>query len=420
MRILIVTVGGSPEPIVTSIAQSKPDRIYFLCSQESLETLGDIRTEAKVEHKPCQSEIIDGIDDLNKCYADSLRLLHNLRSEFPDAEIIADYTGGTKSMTAGLAAAALDAKGITLGLVTGDRFDLIQVTGGTQSLRTTHAIGIHLERRLQTISSCFRTFDHPAAISWLEETLALSDIEHQKRATLQRWLSLARALHSWDKFEHASAWNILHNYRAEYTELVMFLEAVLWSRKKLDSDFGRQELPGLSKSGKGHGYEVVEDLFLNAQRRAAQHRFDDAVARLYRALELAAQTRLKLSYDIDTGDVSLERLPLELREDYQKLAGLKGKIKLPLTPAFELLAKLADFRPEPLGVLYRQHENQVKDFLSIRNKSLLAHGFTPVSAGDYEKANSFFASLADKAFQQLRLKPYAARVQFPLDPEGNG
>jgi hypothetical protein len=33
----------------------------------------------------------------------------------------------------------------------------------------------------------------------------------------------------------------------------------------------------------GHGYEIVEDLLLNAERRAMQDRYDDAVGRLYRA-----------------------------------------------------------------------------------------------------------------------------------------
>lgn len=417
MKILVITVGGSHQPIVTSISQNKPDRIHFLCSQKSDEMVDDICARAKVDDISRQVQIIKDEDDLNICYADSLKLLDGLRSEFPEAEIIADYTGGTKSMSAGLAAAVLDAKGITLGLVTGERFDLIQVADGTQSLRTSHAVQIHLERRQQVISNCFNTFDYPTAISWLEEASGLPDINSEKKAMLQRWLSLARALDSWDKFDHASAWHLLHNYRPKYTELVMFLEAVIWSRRKLDVEFSSQQLLGLRRKPKGHGYEVVEDLFFNAQRRAAQRRFDDAVARLYRALELLAQTRLKLGYDIDTGNVSLERLPSELREEYQRLADSKGKIKLPLTPAFELLAMLADFYREPLGTLYKQYMNKVKEFLSIRNKSLLAHGLTPVRAEDWEKASSFFARLKNKAFEGLDLKPYAAGIQFPLNPE---
>jgi CRISPR-associated protein (TIGR02710 family) len=346
-------------------------------------------------------------------------LLGGLKSKFPDAQIIADYTGGTKSMSAGLFAASLDVEGITIGLVSGDRFNLIKVKDGTQSLRTSHATQIHVERQIKSIPNSFKNFDYPTAMSWLEETLSLPDIPLAKQAMLQKWLVLARGLDSWDKFDHASAWKFLRNYRATYTNLVMFLEAVTWSRKKLDANFVREELPGLSKSPKGHGYELVEDLFLNAQRRATQHRFDDAVARLYRALELLAQARLKLQYGIDTGDVSLENLPQQLRGQYESMANPGGKIKLPLTSAFELLANLTAFYPEPLGEVYQQYKNQVKDFLSIRNKSLLAHGLTPVRAEDYKKAELFFTASVDEAFSKLALKPYAARKQFPLHPGGS-
>ncbi len=426
MIILVVSVGGSLQPIVTSIAQSKPDKVYFLCSRGSSGSVEEICTKAKAENITRKVDIIDDIDDLNKCYADSLALLQRLRDEFPEARIIADYTGGTKSMSAGLAAAALDTENVTLGLVSGARFNLTQVTDGTQSLRTSQAIKIRLERRLPTIYKCFANFDYPAAMSWLEETLMLPDISSEKTAMLQSWLALARALDSWDKFDHASAWKTLHNYRAEYTGLVMFLEAVIWSRKKLNQDFERQPLPGITRSprrgmsedGKGHGYELVEDLLLNARRRAIQGRFDDAVARLYRALELLAQARLKLKYNINTGDVSTKLLPQPLQEEYQEMASRAGTIKLSLIKDFELLAKLAGLYTEPLGTLYKKYKNRVKDFLSIRNKSLMAHGMTPVNADDFEKANALVASLMDGTFEALHLKLYTPRVQFPAHPQG--
>ena len=139
----------------------------------------------------------------------------------------------------------------------------------------------------------------------------------------------------------------------------------------------------------------------------------------YRALELLAQARLKFEYSIDTGDISLRLLPRELRKEYRKLTDSNGKIKLALNPAFELLANLDDFYHEPIGNLYKQYENKLKNFLSIRNKSLLAHGLTPVHAEDYEKADSFFTSFMNKAFERLDVKLYAARTQFPLNPEGD-
>ena len=77
----------------------------------------------------------------------------------------------------------------------------------------------------------------------------------------------------------------------------------------------------LGRSKKSSGYEKVGDLLRNAERRAAQSRFDDAVARLYRALELFAQLRLRkiLSREGPNGEemgqgfkLPLEGLPEEL------------------------------------------------------------------------------------------------------------
>ena len=51
------------------------------------------------------------------------------------------------------------------------------------------------------------------------------------------------------------------------------------------------------------------DLWRNAERRAAQGRYDDAVARVYRLLEWSAQWLLRSRCGIDTGDVSPERVP---------------------------------------------------------------------------------------------------------------
>lgn len=46
------------------------------------------------------------------------------------------------------------------------------------------------------------------------------------------------------------------------------------------------------------GYEQVQDLILNAERRAVQERYDDAVARLYRAVEMVAQVRLQSEWGL--------------------------------------------------------------------------------------------------------------------------
>ena len=78
---------------------------------------------------------ISHFDDLNTCYIDALQIIEQARSDFPEAHIIVDYTGGTKSMTAGLTAAALDDGKCDISLVAGRRDDLVVVQDQTEFVR---------------------------------------------------------------------------------------------------------------------------------------------------------------------------------------------------------------------------------------------------------------------------------------------
>ena len=55
-RVLILTVCGSDEPLVTSIIKNKPDYIYFLCSDDSSDSpRSSSYLTVEGEGKPCGS-----------------------------------------------------------------------------------------------------------------------------------------------------------------------------------------------------------------------------------------------------------------------------------------------------------------------------------------------------------------------------
>jgi CRISPR-associated protein (TIGR02710 family) len=126
----------------------------------------------------------------------------------------------------------------------------------------------------------------------------------------------------------------------------------------------------------GHGFETVEDLLNNAERCAYQERFDDAVGRLYRAMELAAQLALKLHHQLETGAIDLEKLPESLRGRYalkqEQLGGTA--LKLGLRASYDLLAELRD----PVGICWTDRRQKLLDALNTRNNSLFAHGFRSI------------------------------------------
>ncbi|QDL09806.1 hypothetical protein DP113_19570 [Brasilonema octagenarum UFV-E1] len=154
-KLLLVTVGGSFQPIVTAIHTLQPERIIFIASD------GDKGSKSQVigEGTPCEvrrgSEVIDRLpnipaqvglgdrfqperdliliqnpDDLSECYLKIHQCIRHLQQQAPDDEILADYTGGTKTLSAALVLAAVD-NGISLYLtIATSRENLVKVERG--------------------------------------------------------------------------------------------------------------------------------------------------------------------------------------------------------------------------------------------------------------------------------------------------
>lgn len=120
------------------------------------------------------------------------------------------------------------------------------------------------------------------------------------------------------------------------------------------------------------------DLWRNAERRAHQGRFDDAVARWYRLTEWTAQWQIRSRLGTDTADFPTEMLPasVDARPDRD------GKIKIGLWSAWQVVGERLQ---GPAQDLIARHGAELRDLLSIRNDSLLAHGFRPVRKSDWER-----------------------------------
>jgi CRISPR-associated protein (Cas_Cas02710) len=152
-KILFVTVGGSFQPIATSIRSLQPDRVVFIASD------GDKGSKSQVigEGTPCEirrgAEVIDRLpniptqvglgenfqrdrdliliqnpDDLAECYRKIKAYIEILQQDSSN-EIIADYTGGTKTLSASMVLAAVDCK-IPIYLTIAARDNLIKVEKG--------------------------------------------------------------------------------------------------------------------------------------------------------------------------------------------------------------------------------------------------------------------------------------------------
>jgi len=423
--ILLCTVGGSHQPILTAIRECQPTFVQFFASGTdattgrpgSISTITgkgtpiEVRRGAKdIEHLPniptqlgLTAQGFDAkeipSDDLDQSVTLIAETVKELRERFPGAAFIADYTGGTKTMTAALVMVAVEAQDIALQVVTGPRADLIKVTDGNQAGLAVGVEGIRLRRGMQPFVDAWRRYAYGEAADGLGQ-LPLPR-ENALRAELQLARGLSRTFDAWDRFDHAAAEEQLELYRQRLgKEAGAVIGPLFTALKQLNAaPDSPQRTPAR-----------LWDLWLNAQRRAAQGRYDDAVARCYRLLEWTAQWLLATK-GINTSDLRPEQIPDSLpiapNADGKRQAGLRN--------AWELAAHHLGGEVHAFVEAERSH---MLDQLKKRNYSILAHGDQPIARSDWEA----FSSWIDAALVPL-LKTQAARTglkrlapQLPQQP----
>lgn len=156
-------------------------------------------------------------------------------------------------------------------------------------------------------------------------------------------------------------------------------------------------------------YYMLASILNNARRREDENKFDDAVARLYRSLELIAQIRLSKEYGIDSSNVDIDVLRQNnVDEDYLSEIHISDEIKFGLTADYELLAQLND----DLGDFYLKNKKQIRNILKFRNNSILAHGFDSCSKKEYDE----FSVIVLKAANLLHkdMEKFIEETKFPI------
>jgi hypothetical protein len=351
-------------------------------------TLPNIPTQAGLRDD--QYELIHvPADNLDEVFRILCAAIQRLGQRFPNGQLLADYTGGTKTMTAGLVSAALESDGVELQLVTGSRADLIKVRSGMEAVTQANVERVRLERAMRPYVAAWRRFAYAEAYQGLAGLARPRDSALAARLALLR--DLSRGLDAWDRFDHATALTALEPYRprigAEWKAMLMAL-------KWLTTEDETQEPARLL------------DLWRNAERRAAQGRYDDAVARVYRLLEWSAQWLLRTRSGIETGNVQAEQVPPGMNLE----SNAKGRIQVGLMAAWELVAH---YQPDsPAGGFIRAEKNTLLNWLKIRNESIFAHGFRPVAENNWQllaewmKTRLLPALLQEMAVVRIHLKSF--------------
>jgi CRISPR-associated protein (TIGR02710 family) len=423
--ILVCTVGGSPEPIVKAIAARRPDRVVFLCTTREGETAGsDVQVlgpvpppppgrEAGYDPRPIPEraglapgswEIVTvPADDPDTAFWRARELLRELHDREPDAAIAVDYTGGTKSMTAGLMLAAVaDPRPVAIQFIGGARPDLVRVVSGTERPLSIAIDTILAERALADADRAFARFayDEAAALlaPWAEPGLARRGLPQVLEARLARAHGLARGFSAWDRFAHGEALELLRPLEQEpaAARLLPPLERLAANASRTERADGRKRwLPPEDPL-------LPLDIWRNACRRAAQGRFDDAIARAYRVVEATVQWILWTECRIDTYRVARGQISSELFAELDR-RGTGGALKVGLEQGLDIVRhELREhwltnlLGPKELNEKKSKQTSQMKrliDWKESRNQSILNHGFEPLGAGEWEAVRDWMEAV---------------------------
>jgi CRISPR-associated protein (TIGR02710 family) len=384
------TVGGAPHPIATALRTLRPAVVWFLVSDRKSGESSRSQAEALRSSDGCPAEIrifeapADDPDGAYKIYRSQLM---EARRRYSDHRLIADYTGGTKSMTGALLMAAFAEPGFEVQFMAGERADLVQVRSGSEQPRVMLPDFILAERNFAAAEQAASAYDYAAARRLLE---ALKKDVLKKPARppkawmrrLEQTLASAALFADWDAFNHREAAKRAENGSAA-------LKTLLAAGGHL------QPLIALGGSKKDQpSFHICADLWLNALRRGERGRYDDAVARLYRLLEATAQMHLWSRYGLESGRMLPSELPKAMRSPslmYVDQRDGKEYARLALNQTAEFLR----CRDKGDRFVAAYAANRMSDlvqgpsWLVKRNHSILAHGFTRITAEDWSAARGW-------------------------------
>lgn len=374
---LFVTVGtgGEHNPVHEAIAFSvrtvMPRSVTFLCSKktaaETLPLVFELLNMSSFQHSTFTSHAENDIARLTREYSELIE-----EAGHRGMEIHADFTSGTKAMSAALAAAALinGTKEIHYAVGPRDRSGRATRTDRLLSLDMQSMIA---ERALPEMTNLFHIGAFEAVASWARRTAPSLEPGrlHSRVESLSR-LSLVYA--KWDRFDYNGAAHALKQECLGRKSLPFMIQAG-WRESALRASLHHVEACGKAAKRKCPDETLVLDLIANARRCLNSRRFDDAVSRGYRAAEAIGQLLLHQHVGIaDTGRVSASVLREKAPNFAARLSPSESIVKLDRN---KTLAVLRESQVEA-GVRLA-NDKKLEETLTGRNDSLLAHGFTAVT-----------------------------------------
>jgi CRISPR-associated protein (TIGR02710 family) len=310
------------------------------------------------------------------------------------SDVVVDYTGGTKTMSAALVLATIN-EPVTYSYVGGKvrtKGGLGVVLDGSEAvLKTPNPWDVLAVDSRRRVARQFNSGQFKAAEEIAGE--AASRVSERYRALYVGLKDLCEAYRRWHGFDYAKGRGKLNAAAAKLRQyalaaddagLLEFLDAVEGDLQHAQAIVPVvQAVQGGRSASLADQQPLIVDLVTNAVRTMRlAGRPDDGVARLYGALEKLAKAELG-ALGIDNSAAEPGQIPEGLREEYvaRYLDEGSGRLRFGLHASYQLLAALE----APVGQRYRARERELADVLAIRNMSLMAHGWAPIKGEVFDR-----------------------------------
>ncbi len=392
---VLVSVGGSDAPVLHVLRQHRPKHIWYFCSDDSRTQAEKIQEQLDWHPAPRFIEV-DQFEELGPCYRELRRKIPDILAEtkVPADEVLVDYTCGTKTMSAALV------------LVAVELFHQFSYVGGYQ--RDKGGLGIVLDGKERVlyqgnpwaelaIREIERTCDLWAACQFenAAETLRAVAPKVPLRLRFEAIATLADAMAARHRLDFFGAVRRLH-------EAISRLRPIFEGKPTPNPLTIAEQTKKLCDecAADTANQKLLRELLDNALRTAAQSRYEDAAARLYRAMEMQAQIWLAektagLFVNGRCKPENVNQLPDALKTLPFCRPNDRGEIKLSLEQC--LLALAAIGHPQAKAIkadIDLGEKSRFRTSTEKRNSSILAHGVLPIGKDGFEQmkqiASEFF------------------------------
>ena len=380
---MIISLGGSPEPLKKSLTLYNPEKIVFLASHDSVSLAGDVLAACGKKPKAVY-EITENPNSMFECYKAARRCVDRVTraAGVPLQDVVVDYTGGTKVMTAALVLATIGGP-YHFNYVGGDQRAKdglgVVIDGHEKVYSEMNPWSVFAEEERRQIVVLFNRRRYSAVIEIIERCTQNS-LPDEIALYFDFVKPLAEAFMSWEQFNHEIARRkMLKGAAALERFLKRFPDPELERLQRQLSDLEQYLNKIIEVTDKMNVLHqiLIDDILNNARRRMDDNAFDDAAARMYRALELYGQIIFREAVGHSNSAAPPDVLPEEIREKFMTryLDREAGILKLPLEATFEFLKTIG----HEAGERFFANKKEMEKIQMNRNYSILAHGIAPVT-----------------------------------------